>query len=33
MYDITGLSQAITAASTNNKILVNLTIYGGNSDK
>ena len=28
---VTGLTQAITAASTNNKILVNLTIYGGNS--
>ena len=26
---VTGLTQAITAASTNNKILVNLTIYGG----
>ena len=28
---ITGLTQAITAASTNNKILVNITLYGGNS--
>jgi len=28
---VTGLTQAITAASTNNKILVNVTIYGGNS--
>ena len=28
---VTGLTQAITAASTNNKILVNVTLYGGNS--
>ena len=28
---ITGLTQAITAASTNNKILINVTLYGGNS--
>ena len=28
---ITGLAQAITASSTNNKILVNVTVYGGNS--
>ena len=28
---ITGLTQAITATSTNNKILVNVTLYGGNS--
>lgn len=28
---VTGLTQAITAASTSNKILVNITLYGGNS--
>ena len=28
---ITGLTQAITAASTNNRILINVTLYGGNS--
>ena len=28
---VTGLTQAITAASTSNKILVNVTLYGGNS--
>ena len=28
---VTGLTQSITAASTNNKILVNITLYGGNS--
>ena len=28
---ITGLTQAITASSTNNKILINVTLYGGNS--
>tara|TARA_Y100001968_G_scaffold246184_1_gene230391 strand:+ start:7713 stop:8321 length:609 start_codon:yes stop_codon:yes gene_type:complete len=28
---ITGLTQAITAASTSNKILINVTLYGGNS--
>jgi len=28
---ITGLTQAITAASTSNKILINVTVYGGNS--
>lgn len=26
---VTGLTQAITAASTNNKILINVTLYGG----
>jgi len=28
---ITGLTQAITATTANNKILINVTIYGGNS--
>ena len=28
---ITGLTQAITATSTSNKILINITLYGGNS--
>ena len=28
---VTGLTQAITAASTSNKILINVTLYGGNS--
>ena len=28
---VTGLTQAITAASTSNKILINITLYGGNS--
>jgi len=28
---VTGLTQSITAASTNNKILINITLYGGNS--
>ena len=28
---VTGLTQSITAASTSNKILVNITLYGGNS--
>jgi len=28
---ITGLTQAITATSTSNKILINVTLYGGNS--
>ena len=28
---VTGLTQAITASSTSNKILVNITLYGGNS--
>ena len=26
---VTGLTQAITAASTSNKILINVTLYGG----
>jgi len=29
---VTGLTQAITAASTNNKILINVTLYGGVSE-